>query len=600
MAGRVLNLDNMIIADQLGTRIAQMWMTWNLQRQTKVAEWNELRRYIYATDTTQTTNSKLPWKNKTTIPKLCQIRDNLYANYIASMFPKRKWLVWEGNDKEANQGPKKEAIQNYMAWAISNPQFKEEIEKLVLDYIDYGNCFATLDWEDKTIELKNKVQTGYVGPVVRRISPLDIVMNPIAPSFEDSPKIVKSLVSLGEVKEMLQRLSTNENREAYEELYRYMIDLRGNVRNYTGELKTKNDFFQMDGFDNYRAYLESDYVELLTFYGDLYDRESDTLLKNHTIIVVDRHKVIHKAPNESFFGYPPIFHVGWRKRQDNLWAMGPLDNLVGMQYRIDHIENLKADVFDLTAFPVLKIRGYVEDFEWQPGERIYTGDDGDVELVAPQLSNILQANIEIATLENKMEELAGAPKEAMGFRTPGEKTAYEVQRLENAASRIFVNKIAQFEEKFVEKVLNGMLELARRKMGPTTVRVFDDEFQLASFEQLTQDDITGAGRIRPIAARHFAEKSERVQNLNAFFQSPLGQDPEVKVHWSSLELSKLMEDLLDVTEYKIVTPYIRLSEQADAQRQVQSLEEQVGMEGMTPSGLTPDDFDAELEQMPGV
>ena len=35
-----------------------------------------------------------------------------------------------------------------------------------------------------------------------------------------------------------------------------------------------------------------------------------------------------------------------------------------------------------------------------------------------------------------MEEMAGAPKEAMGFRSPGEKTAYEVQRMENAASQV--------------------------------------------------------------------------------------------------------------------------------------------------------------------
>jgi hypothetical protein len=35
---------------------------------------------------------------------------------------------------------------------------------------------------------------------------------------------------------------------------------------------------------------------------------------------------------------------------------------------------------------------------------------------------------------NLMEEMAGAPKEAMGFRSPGEKTKYEVQRLESAAS----------------------------------------------------------------------------------------------------------------------------------------------------------------------
>ena len=48
--------------------------------------------------------------------------------------------------------------------------------------------------------------------------------------------------------------------------------------------------------------------------------------------------------------------AGWRPRPDNLYAMGPLDNLVGMQYRIDHLENLKSDVFDQIAYPILKIR----------------------------------------------------------------------------------------------------------------------------------------------------------------------------------------------------------------------------------------------------
>jgi hypothetical protein len=71
--------------------------------------------------------------------------------------------------------------------------------------------------------------------------------------------------------------------------------------------------------------------------------------------------------NPSWLGKCPIFHAGWRERPDNLYAMGPLDNLVGMQYRIDHLENLKADVFDQIAYPILKIRGDVEDFDFEPG-----------------------------------------------------------------------------------------------------------------------------------------------------------------------------------------------------------------------------------------
>ena len=87
MVGRVLDLDKLLVPDQMGTRIAQYHISWETLRQEKVKQWEELRRYIYATDTRQTSNATLPWKNTTTVPKLCQIRDNLNANYMASIFP---------------------------------------------------------------------------------------------------------------------------------------------------------------------------------------------------------------------------------------------------------------------------------------------------------------------------------------------------------------------------------------------------------------------------------------------------------------------------------------------------------------------------------
>lgn len=595
MVGRTFDIDAAVTEDQLATRISQRYMQWEIFRQEKVKQWEELRRYVYATDTRTTTNATLPWKNTTTIPKLCQIRDNLFSNYMASLFPKRKWLVWQADSAADSKRQKKEAITDYMKYVIDQDCFKQEIAKLVLDYIDYGNVFAMPEWRDETQELEDKTQVGYVGPGIKRISPLDIVFDPTAPNFISSPKIIRTLVSKGEVKELLQRLSNDTGAvEQYTELWEYMKNLRNHATNFsTNTEKSKNDIYRVDGFTSYRNYLLSDYVELLTFYGDIYDEESDTFLRNHVVVVADRHKLIYKSPNPSYFGHPPIYHVGWRVRQDNIWAMGPLDNLVGMQYRIDHVENLKADVFDLLTFPPLKVKGYVEDFKWGPFERIYIGDDGDVEPIAPPFQ-VLQANTEIDVLQSRMEEMAGSPKEAMGFRSPGEKTAYEVQRLENAASRIFSNKISQFEEQLLERLLNAMLEMARRNMTSTTIRVFDDQMKIETFRTLTPDDITGNGRIRPIAARHFAEKAETVQNLNNFFASALGADPDVKAHFSSIKLAELFEDLLEVQDYEIVQPYIRLSEQADAQRLAQAHQQQVLMEAQTPAGISADDFDQDI------
>ena len=591
--------DNFISKDQLACNIANLYIEWNTLRSNKLNDWDEIRSYIFATDTTKTTNSKLPWKNKTTIPKLCQIRDNLYANYMAALFPKRKWLVYEANNKDSAQIDKKNAIQNYMKWGVDQPQFKTEFAKAVYDIIDNGNAFLMPDWMDQSVyqSTERRTQQGYVGPVIKRISPIDIVFNPTASSFYNTAKIIRSLVNIGDIKDELAKNTTNENQKDLEDLFKYMKELREHAfqTGSTSELVTKDRMFNVDGFTSFQAYLRSDYVELLTFYGDLYDRDADKYYKNYQFKVVDRHKMLSMRPDSSNFGIPPIFHFGWRIRQDNLWAMGPLDNLVGMQYRLDHIENMKADCFDLTAYPPLKIKGQVEDFEWGPMERIYVSDEGDVELMSPDI-NALNANMEIKNLQDTMEMMAGAPKEAMGFRTPGEKTAYEVQRIENAASRIFTTKTVSIEEQLLEPVLNGMLELAVRNISSEEIRVFDDEFKAASFQTITAEDLAGNGRIRPIAARHFAEKAETVQNLNNFFGSNLGQNQTMLMHWSMLKVSKLFEDLLEVQDFELVTPYIGLMEQAEAQKMAAIAQQNTQMEAMTPSGLSQDDSDPEMEQ----
>lgn len=600
MTGRVLTLDGLISKDEIGCRIANMWVEWNGLRAPWLADVEEVRKYVYATSTKQTSNSSLPWKNSTTIPKMCQIRDNLYANYMATLFPKRRWLEWEAGDRKSNDREKRKAILDYMGYVLAQDRFKLEAGKLVMDYIDYGNCFATAEWIDERQTVNDPpVKVGYVGPALRRISPLDIVFNPTAPTFTEAPKIVKSLVSMGEIKKILESQSTDENRQAYEDLFKYLNEIRGKARD-TGvdEIKAVDAYFQMDGFGNFRDYLRSDVVEILTFYGDLYNYETQEFMQNVKIMVVDRHKVIAQGPNPSYFGFPPIFHVGWRVRQDNLWAMGPLANLVGMQYRIDHIENLKADAFDLLVFPPLKIKGYIQDFTWGPMVKIQCGDEGDVEPMPPAFQ-ILQANVEISNYANTMEEMAGSPKEAMGIRSPGEKTAFEVQRLENAWSRLYSSKTAQFEEQGVERWINAMLEMSRRNLsGVQEISVFDDEYKLQVFTSLTPDDLVGVGTLRPVAARNFAEKAEMVQNLTSLYASGLAQDQGIMVHFSGIGIAGMLEYGLNLEQWGIVQENIRISEQADTQRLQQSAQQQVQMENMTPSGLTPDDHSASVDAVP--
>jgi len=588
---KVLDLENIVSKDSLANSISVKYLEWNHFRVQWMQEKQEIRNYIFATDTSTTTNSDLPWKNKTTVPKLCQIRDNLHANYMAALFPNSNWLNWEGANDEAETKEKRHTIEQYMLSKTRQSNFRDTISRLVFDYIDYGNCFAVVDYIEEVIKDPNTDEetAGYVGPKLRRLSPFDVVFDPTAVEFENTPKIVRSVVSVGD----LHKIVSNQPDKGYlnEAITEFIGERQQIVTALAAGDNLKDEAFRADGFSNMRQYYTGNYVEVLDFYGDIYDIETGKFYENYHITVVDQYKVIKMEENPSWIGKHPIVHTGWRHRPDNLYSMGPLDNLVGMQYRIDHLENLKADVFDLVAYPLLKIRGDVQDFVWAPGERAYLGDEGDVELVSPDVQ-ALNANFEIQVLEQRMEELAGAPKNAMGIRTPGEKTAFEVQTLDNASSRIFQNKTSHFEEQFEEKVLNIMFEVGRRNLdGSDIVRVYDDEAKVVEFLNITKEDLSADGRFRPVGARHFAEQAQMVQNINNFYNSAIAADPAVKVHWSGKKMSKVMEELLNLESYGVVEDNVRVFEEQETQRLAQSANEQLGVEQLTPAGITEDDVD---------
>jgi hypothetical protein len=262
--------------------------------------------------------------------------------------------------------------------------------------------------------------------------------------------------------------------------------------------------------------------------------------------------------------------------------MGPLDNLVGMQYRIDHLENLKADAQDLTVHPMLKIKGDVDPFTWTPGGRIFIPGEGDVEEMGMNLNGVITAQNGIDIYLAVMEEMAGAPKQAMGIRTPGEKTAFEVQSLDNAAGRIFQEKVINFEINLLEPVLNAMLAEARQNLnGMDVARVYDDDLGVVDFLSITKEDITARGTLRPIGARHYAQQAQFLQNLNQLMNGPLGQ--MISPHVSGKQMARVVEDALQLSRYGVIRPNVAVMEQAETQKLVLASQEQVEVEQSVPT-----------------
>ena len=579
MARKALEINQTFGRDNLAKYIANTWHMYNSQRDTQISLWKELRNYVFATDTSTTSNKSLPWKNSTTLPKLCQIRDNLHSNYISALFPNDQWLKWEAYSLQDAAKNKAKAIEAYMGNKTRESDFKRVFSQLLYDYIDYGNAFATVDFEASfRTDINNQRVVNYIGPKTKRISPYDIVFNPLASSFQDSFKIVRSIKNIGELKIMAEEDPDNawlanalKNREK----------IQRHMNAYGLDDFHKAEGIMLDGFGNMTEYLQSNYVEFLTFYGDVYDDSTGILEKGMEITVVDRMWVINKREIPSWFGHAPIYHVGWRLRQDNLWAMGPLENLVGMQYRIDHLENLKADAMDLAVLPPLVIKGEVEEFEYRPNAEIHIDENGSVEELGRNSQWVIQADNAIDRLEMRMEQYAGAPREAMGIRSAGEKTAFEVQQLQNAAGRIFQEKISTFETELLERVLNAMLETARRNLDMNDViKVLDDDLGITTFLQISKEDITATGVVRPIGARHYAAQAQLVQNLTNMSNTPIWQ--QIAPHMSSKNLATLVEDVLGLNRYSLFRPNVAISEQFETQRIANQAGEDMDVEMSTP------------------
>lgn len=572
--GETVDIGRQLGVEDLARRIANQWTEWKSARAVQEAEWRAIRDYVFATDTSTTLNAKLPWKNHTVTPKLCQIRDNLYSNYIASLFPNDMWLDYEAGDEETAKLTVKNKIRAYMLQKCKDSGFEDVVSRLLLDWIDTGNCFAQTIYENRQEVLPDgTVVTAYAGPKVVRINPVDIVFNPLVNDFENSPKIVRRVMTLGD----LAAAAENTPDGSYlKKALEIASKNRVLMQEYVGmDNQAVQQGLANEGFGDYYEYLTGDTVELLDFYGNIYDSKTGKLERNVIVTVVDRCKIVRNEPNPSWLGTVPIRHCPWRVRQDNLYGMSPLANLVGLQYRIDHLENLKADVFDLVAFPLLKIKGNVEEFTYTPGATIFCGDEGDVQFLSPD-AQALNADMQINLLENRMEELAGAPKEAMGIRTPGEKTAFEVQMLDNAASRIFQNKITYFERNLLEPVLNDMLEVAKRNMDTyDIVRTVEPATNVVLFEEINRELLTGQGKMVAQGARHFAEKNNLLQNLVQASNTALMQDPDVKAHFSPFKTAKLLEDLLELDAYNLVQKNIRVVEEVETQDMAEQMQEQM-------------------------
>jgi hypothetical protein len=514
--------------DSLASAIANKFTGWESARDVWYRNAKETLENLYATSTRDIYNQSKETDNCTHIPKLTQIRDMIITYYLDAMFSLPDYVDWEAYDSESIKFETRTTLKSVCKQMVEDSKFKPVIRELVEDYVDYGNAFATAINVSETLVNNGQYSITYEGPKAVRIDPMNIFFDPLASSFEKSPKIIRTIKTLGELVAEAEEMP--ESSEEYKIALKNALDKRTKVRNElainAGD-SIKDDICNIAGLGTWSNYYNSDTVELLTFYGDLYDIENNKLHKNTRIVVMDRSTVLLEEPIKNFGFNCNIFKAGWRDRKDNLWSMSPLDNIKGMQFMVDFLENKRADVFNYISNPVIVKQGDVEMPEdIYPGCEIGVDNDGAVTFLRPD-ATALQADLYVDRYMTMMEEMVGAPREAMGFRSPGEKTAFEVSQLNTASSRLFNEKTRKFELEMLEPLLTLMLRIFLSNPNRTVKIRNVMEDGTVMFDEINLDELSNQGRFVAMGSNTYTEKARIAQTLMQIYNSGIVSDPLV-------------------------------------------------------------------------
>jgi hypothetical protein len=546
--------------DYLATAIANKFVAWESARDRWYNNAKETLENLYATSTRDIFNQAKDTDNCTHIPKITQIRDMLITYYLDAMFSLPDYVDWEAYNEESLDINTKDTLKALMAQMLHDSQFQPTIRELVEDYVDYGNAFTTVAMVNETLKLESGVANVYNGPKAVRLDPLNVFFDPLAISFEKTPKIIRTIKTLGELVAEAEELP--ESAQVYKEALNRALEKRSRIRqavSTTNAESIKNDICSIAGCGNWSQYYASDTVELLTFYGDLYVVEKNKLYKNSKIVVMDRCSVLLEEPIKNFGFNCNIFKAGWRDRKDNLWSMSPLDNIKGMQFMVDFLENKRADIFNYISNPMWVTKGDVEMPEYlYPGCHVGVDVDGDFKTISPD-ATALAADTYVDRYQMLMEEMAGTPREAMGFRTPGEKTAFEVSQLNTAASRLFNEKTRKFEMEILEPLLTLMMRMYLSDPTRVTRVKMMNEDGVILFKEVNVQDMAVQGRFIATGSNTYTERARQAQTIMQLYNSAIPSDQLVFNYFNPKVIAKVIAHTTGLDKYKdIIQPNARV------------------------------------------
>lgn len=547
--------------DSMAKAVSDMWSQFITQKFDALELNKEVRSYLYGTDNIRTSSNTGRFANNTNLPILSSVGKTLKSKIWTATLSRDDFFVFESDGLDPADVQRGKKLVALLKAKLEKKRFRTTTGRdLVRNFVDYGNAFIQTEY---VREVNDDGDTTFKGPVASRIEPSRIVFDPLAPDFKSSPKIVRMFVHLGDVMDMPLKFPNATFDEA---ALKEVADTRASV-DFRDAIATDLMEFgiSVDGFGDIGQYLSQHLVEILVYRGSLFDPATNEVQRDRLVYVADRRKIIRNDPLP-IGAAGGLHHSAAILRPDNLWAMGPLDTSVGMQYRINTIENAKADAFEFSVQPIQLVIGdnaELDDEPLRPGQRIHLGSEEDMRFITPP-SAVLQADSEIATYKALMEDEAGVPPETRGIRTPGEKSAFEVGQLREAADEQFLDLALNFA-RGLETMLDDMrADLIQNfdEADGDEVGLLDDITNQISIERITRSDLEVAGSFRAIGPSHWQQRRRKLQDLVQFGNIILN-NPVLAAHVSTFKFVTTLSELSGVSEHGLVEEFIGAKESVE-------------------------------------
>lgn len=585
MAGEVVSHQPLEEGHQVAAFVTELWERYQNNKEEVMERWKEVQEYRNATDTTEISNFPDTSDHTVHIPLIEKIAPQLEAIILQTLIPHENWFDLEPYDKASASLKKRHNIREYLKNRYRVSDLNLTLSKWVSDIVDTGNGFLQMGFINSQPNKAGK--TGYVGPKTLRISPFDIVFDPVCENFHDSFKIVREMVSVGELWKRVED-GTLDGEQAKD-----LFNNRANFNHRDRTSHKKDAQYVPAGFQNMEDYYQSGYVELLWFYGSIFDSTRGELIQDRTIVVADAKHLLMDEETASWDGKPYITHTGWQPRQDNLWYRGPLENLIGMNYMANHRENTKATAMDKMIYPDELLSGDIEPlFDPDTGKTTYLAPEGGATI---QEIGVNTQFLSFDTQIDRMDALAlqtiGLPPQFMGFRTAGEKTLGEVTALNEGAMRPFLHKLRNMERS-LEFMLNAHLQLTYDNAGDITKISLKDEDGLVDDVTLTKTDFDINGGFVARGASRFSQKQKFMTDLIQITSAGMFQFTQP--HWSSVGMSQLIADFMELGGEDLISPWVSIEEQQEAQQAQVDAQRQLADQVAGPN-LTEEMINAEEE-----